>query len=253
MKRVTLTICTDNRSYTVQGPVSDINALFDHLVSETLNPQANSYAHKGFTGESYSDPVERSSDSDTKNCCDEQPPTAVENPDKVCNCGEQSCTETGEQRDSGDTHSKEYAPAGESIKAPKKGETEEVAEATDAPDDKVVEDNEPPQKYKGFLLIKCEHCGEVRGFNTRNEISEYKCDCGGTTQLGHLIPFTALCECGKRWRYMTNLTEESYELNCIHCGSPIPVFYNDRKRKYETLLESLPTHKKGKKGKKAGK
>ena len=88
----------------------------------------------------------------------------------------------------------------------------------------------------------------MRGFKPAHEISSYKCDCGGVTELGKLVPLTALCECGKRWRYLTNLTQDSYELNCIHCGSPIPVFFNDKKGKYETILEALPPQKGKKKG-----
>lgn len=110
------------------------------------------------------------------------------------------------------------------------------------------EEEGEPKKYGGFLLIKCAHCGEVRGFKPAHEISSYKCDCGGVTELGKLVPLTALCECGKRWRYLTNLTQDSYEMNCIHCGSPIPVFFNDKKGKYETLLEALPPQKGKKKG-----
>ena len=110
------------------------------------------------------------------------------------------------------------------------------------------EEESEPKKYGGFLLIKCAHCGEVRGFKPVHEISSYKCDCGGVTELGKLVPLTALCECGKRWRYLTNLTQDSYEMNCIHCGSPIPVFFNDKKGKYETLLEALPPQKGKKKG-----
>ena len=138
----------------------------------------------------------------------------------------------------------------EPVKAPatavEKATVEEVVENGGCAS--TSEEESEPKKYGGFLLIKCAHCGEVRGFKPAHEISSYKCDCGGVTELGKLVPLTALCECGKRWRYLTNLTQDSYELNCIHCGSPIPVFFNDKKDKYETLLEALPPQKGKKKG-----
>lgn len=209
MQRTTLTISTESRSYTVQGTNSDIDALFDHLVSETFKPVCNEKVNDEVT--------------EVANATSEEPvvPATVEEP-----------TVEEPVEDASVTAEEEHV--------------EEVIEnrgCVSSPD----EEGEP-KKYKGFLLIKCQHCGEVRGFNSRNEISSYKCDCGGETPLGKLIPLTALCECGKRWRYLTNLTQDSYEMNCIHCGSPIPVFFNDKKGKYETLLEALPPQKGKKKG-----
>ena len=209
MQRTTLTISTESRSYTVQGTESNIDALFDHLVSETFKPVSNEKVS--------SEVIEAAP------AASEEPvvPTTVEEP--VIKAPAESSPATAEEP------------------------VEEVTDDSGCVSDTAVEEEEP-KKYKGFLLIKCQHCGEVRGFNSRNEISSYKCDCGGETPLGKLIPLTALCECGKRWRYLTNLTQDSYELNCIHCGSPIPVFFNDKKGKYETILEALPPQKGKKKG-----
>lgn len=211
MQRTTLTISTESRSYTVQGTEKDIDVLFDHLVSETFKPVCSEKVDN--------EVVEVATVASEETVV----PAAVE--------------EIGIEEPVSET-TEEY-------EVTKEAPVEEVAESTET-----VPANEEgePKKYKGFLLIKCQHCGEVRGFNSRYEISSYKCDCGGVTPLGNLIPLTALCECGKRWRYLTNLTQDSYELNCIHCGSPIPVFFNDKKGKYETLLEALPPQKNKKKG-----
>lgn len=210
MFRTTLTISTESRSYTVQGNTADVDALFDHLVSETFKPVR---ATTEVPNEPDFAPAEAPS---------EEPvvPTTFEEP----------------------AHEEPVEPSVATVEEP----TEEVSEpeCSNTP----VEEEAEPRKYRGFLLIKCKHCGEVRGFNSRNDISSYKCDCGGETPLGKLVPLTALCECGKRWRYLTNLTTDSYEMNCIHCGSPIPVFFNEKKGKYETLLEALPPQKGKKKG-----
>lgn len=45
------------------------------------------------------------------------------------------------------------------------------------------------------------------------------------------------CECGLYTRYMTNLKDEMFDVNCINCGSLVAVKYNSRKNCYETIRE----------------
>lgn len=136
-----------------------------------------------------------------------------------------------------------------------KGEEEPVSDKTDIirrqfeikdKDGNVIKN----PKYRGFVIIECENCHETRSFNAKVAMSEYKCKCGHETPLTDVVPATAICECGKRWRYSTNKKESSFEINCLHCGSPIPLFYNERETKYETVFENEPPHKKNKKGSK---
>ena len=85
-------------------------------------------------------------------------------------------------------------------------------------------------KYKGFLFIKCEHCGETRGFNAKVPIDEYKCsECGGKTKLIGLRPAHLDCECGKHWKYQTNETADVLTINCINCGQPVDMMLNARR------------------------
>lgn len=37
-------------------------------------------------------------------------------------------------------------------------------------------EQEEPTEYKGFLLIKCESCGKMKGFCAKTPISRYKCN-----------------------------------------------------------------------------
>lgn len=227
MQRTTLTISTESRSYTVQGMCDNIESLFDHLVACTLNPTK-------FSAETQKEEHHESSENSKEvvhedNTPQEEPVVENEDVPSVLNEPEEVREES-------------ISPKEESAPTTKKAHTERKT---------VEEDTSEPKKYKGFLIIKCEHCGKVKAFNSRNELSSYKCSCGGETPLSNMVPVTALCECGERWRYFTNITDDSFEISCLHCGSPIPVFFNDKKGKYETLMEVLPPQK-SKKGKKKG-
>lgn len=94
----------------------------------------------------------------------------------------------------------------------------------------------PDGKYKGFLYIKCDHCGEVRGFCAKQPIDEYRCsECGGKTKLKGLRRMFLNCECGKSYRYYTNETAEVVTNNCINCGTPVDMMLNSRRTAYTTI------------------
>jgi len=101
----------------------------------------------------------------------------------------------------------------------------------------VPERQPEPTLYRGFLYIKCPKCGEARGFNAKNEVSRYYCNsCGTSSELpANLTPLFVNCECGRRFKYMTNITEDLFDIPCLNCGSPVPVQYNPRSNSYETI------------------
>lgn len=94
-----------------------------------------------------------------------------------------------------------------------------------------------PALYRGFLYIKCTKCGKAKGFNAKNEVSRYYCNsCGASFELpADLTPLFVNCECGRRFKYMTNITEDLFDIPCLNCGSPVPVQYNPRSNSYETI------------------
>lgn len=92
------------------------------------------------------------------------------------------------------------------------------------------------RKYKGFMYIKCEHCGETRGFCAKQPIDEYRCDeCGGKTKLKDLRRMFLDCECGSHYKYYTNETAEVVTNNCINCGSPVDMMLNSRRTAYVSI------------------
>lgn len=91
------------------------------------------------------------------------------------------------------------------------------------------------EEYKGFLMIKCEKCGEIKGFCAKTPIREYKCGCGGRTKLHDLKMVHLHCKCGSHFKYKTNITDERFEHNCLTCGSPVDLELNGRRNTYVTI------------------
>lgn len=86
--------------------------------------------------------------------------------------------------------------------------------------------------------MKCPECGKEKGFAIKKEkaTDHYHCDnCGARSEFKEpLVPLFVNCECGRRFRYMTNMAEDAFDINCL-CGAPVAVQWNDKKRLYETI------------------
>ena len=92
--------------------------------------------------------------------------------------------------------------------------------------------------YRGFLLIRCEECGEVKGYCAKRETYSFRCKCGHETPLEKLRPMFVKCKCGKEFRYKTNLTDQRYTHTCLDCGSPVDLEVNRRGTAYVTIGEN---------------
>ena len=119
---------------------------------------------------------------------------------------------------------------------------EEQKPGIDGADLNLVEfpkDNER-RLYKGFLMIKCDCCGEVKGFCAKKPIDKYFCNtCKESTPLVDLKPMYMDCDCGKHYKYKTNLSDESVEYECINCGKPRTMVLNRRKTAYVTEKDNF--------------
>lgn len=90
--------------------------------------------------------------------------------------------------------------------------------------------------YKGFLIVECPQCGNVKSFCAKSPIKSSYCKCGNEVELKDLRKVVLNCKCGKRFRYMTNIKSDRFTHDCLDCGSPIDVEYNPRRGCYETMV-----------------
>ena len=89
--------------------------------------------------------------------------------------------------------------------------------------------------YKGFLYIKCSHCGAAKGYFPKTPIREHRCDCGNLTELRDLKPLYVNCKCGASFKYRTNLTSHMASMTCIQCKAPVDLELNTKKDTYTTI------------------
>ena len=129
------------------------------------------------------------------------------------------------------------------------------AEKNEAPDDEVShlspeaqahpmcrcslpeQDTAPPEKshkrYKGFLYVRCEHCGKEKGFNAKNPLAYHQCECGHRTELIDLKGVEVICgNCYKTFTYQTNINDDTFEIDCLSCQEPVTVAFNTSRNKY---------------------
>lgn len=111
-------------------------------------------------------------------------------------------------------------------------------ETWNIPDRQPVEAPEgEPKQYKGFLLIRCGKCGKLHGFCAKAPIAQYQCrDCGGFTPLHDLTSLQLHCKCGGRFKYKTNVLEDTFTYNCLTCGAPVDLVFNKKAHAYQTVL-----------------
>lgn len=101
----------------------------------------------------------------------------------------------------------------------------------------LIPEEEQYGKYRGFLYIKCRHCGKERGFNAKKPLTGFHCECGQITELEDLEPMWVNCECGRRSRYLTNMDAKMFDMECLDCGNLVTVVHNTKKHAYETIRE----------------
>lgn len=111
----------------------------------------------------------------------------------------------------------------------------------DVTEEKSYEKLDGLYQYKGFLYMKCPECSDITGFCSKKEVQGYHCfECGADIPFtDKLVPLYINCQCGRGFKYMTNITDNMFDINCIECGSPVAVQYNAKKKLYETIREEI--------------
>ena len=86
-----------------------------------------------------------------------------------------------------------------------------------------------PKKHKGFLLVRCEDCGAIRGFCAKTPTDYFVCrECGHETHLpDDMVQAVVKCDCGGEYRYRTNVCDAAgFEAVCIGCGKTHKLQYD---------------------------
>lgn len=98
----------------------------------------------------------------------------------------------------------------------------------------VVDRSDQGAGYKGFVLLECPSCGEVRAFNLKQPVTEFACrKCGQVTELKHLAVLEMACpSCGKTWGYRTNIEEPEIVHACIACGGEMTSRWDKERHRY---------------------
>ena len=112
------------------------------------------------------------------------------------------------------------------------------SEQTSAHAEPVVKEEPKDFIYKGFLHIKCSHCGETRAFFAKEPITYYRCkECGKESPFKEPLKLMLLScpSCGKEFKYRTNSTEPRITHTCIECGAPVDMEYIEKKHCYLTM------------------
>ena len=124
--------------------------------------------------------------------------------------------------------------AGEDCQIETKKEEEEEAAESENPEQ---EESKNGFRYRGFMYLKCLECGEENGFHMKRESDHFHCNsCNARTVFTDpLVPLWMACECGKTFKYMTNMEAPMFEMNCLHCGAPVTLKWNERRKQYDTL------------------
>lgn len=90
--------------------------------------------------------------------------------------------------------------------------------------------------YRGFLYIKCDECGEEKGFCVKSPIVKHRCEkCGHSTDLRDLLPMFVKCKCGAEFKYQTNMVGHEFTINCLRCGAPIDMRLNGKETAFVTV------------------
>lgn len=93
--------------------------------------------------------------------------------------------------------------------------------------------------YKGFMYIECPNCKSAKGFNSKGVINSRVCNiCGHEIEFEQeLRDLNIKCQCGSSYHYMTNMKEDMFDINCLNCGNPVAVAWNEKKKAYNTIGE----------------
>lgn len=94
------------------------------------------------------------------------------------------------------------------------------------------------KSFKGFVHIECEHCGQITSTCLKRWQTEFICNsCHEKTPMtdGNMRRVEVCCKCGTEISYYTNRVDGMFDIECINCGNPVTVEWNNKKKAYFSL------------------
>lgn len=88
---------------------------------------------------------------------------------------------------------------------------------------------------KGFIIAKCEKCGKIKGYCTKEYTNAHTCECGHETFFHDMKQLYLDCKCGSHFKYQTNLQTSEFSYKCINCGAEVDLKLNSRRTAYTTI------------------
>lgn len=98
-------------------------------------------------------------------------------------------------------------------------------------------DSSPTFSYKGFMYIKCLHCGKFHGYFIKEPMDYYVCrECTKSFRFKESLSKLYLdCACGNHIWYRTNLGDFAHEIACPRCNALVDVKFNQDTGDYVTI------------------
>lgn len=126
---------------------------------------------------------------------------------------------------------------GKAVERPEEPDTTEGPEPMREEEGGGEDDGEPSEDVKaakGFVHLRCQHCGAEKTWCAKSWTTTFYCkECGEATKLRGMKWAKAVCKCGKQFIYTTNVTDDVFDIPCVECGAPMPVAWVEGRNRYE--------------------
>ena len=97
-------------------------------------------------------------------------------------------------------------------------------------------------KFTGFLYVRCEKCGQERGFCAKKRpfLRATAGSAAGKRSSKNMRQVKIWCECGSAYRYHTNIQDAAFDMPCLNCEAPVALEWNENKNRYQPMNSEPP-------------
>ena len=92
---------------------------------------------------------------------------------------------------------------------------------------------------KDFCISNALYVGEKKDFVRRMVLLIMNVNADIKTHLEDLKPMYVHCDCGKDFKYLTNMDQDTFNYKCINCGDIVKIRINKRGTAHTTDMKNL--------------